>query len=350
MIGVHGAAVLPAVRVDTYSAELRDGEDELGDRASKSAFCEILDDLRTRLDKVGGDPLGDASTDALGKKTLEKLLNSDDLNAAGLVHSAIEEFAQELALVIGRFLRLKAWKATERIAIGGGFRASRIGELAIGRASVLIKAAGVKIDLVPIRHHVDQAGLIGAAHLMPNWMFEGHDGILAADIGGTNIRCGVVTFSSAKKKSLSDAEVYVMEKWRHVDDKPSRAEAVERLISTLRDMAAQAQKHKLKLAPFVGIGCPGIIDDDGSLKSGGQNLPGNWESSRFNLVSEISSGLPLSDGEKPLVLVHNDAVIQGLSQLPFMQDVKRWGILTIGTGLGNAHFTNSITSQKKNTK
>jgi hypothetical protein len=23
-----------------------------------------------------------------------------------------------------------------------------------------------------------------------------------------------------------------------------------------------------------------------------------------------------------------------------MQDVKRWGILTIGTGLGNARFTN----------
>jgi len=26
--------------------------------------------------------------------------------------------------------------------------------------------------------------------------------------------------------------------------------------------------------------------------------------------------------------------------VPFMQDVKYWGILTIGTGLGNARFTN----------
>ena len=41
-----------------------------------------------------------------------------------------------------------------------------------------------------------------------------------------------------------------------------------------------------------------------------------------------------------MVLVHNDAVVQGLSEVPFMQDVKRWGILTIGTGLGNARFTN----------
>ena len=32
--------------------------------------------------------------------------------------------------------------------------------------------------------------------------------------------------------------------------------------------------------------------------------------------------------------------VQGLSEVPYMQDVERWGILTIGTGLGNASFTN----------
>ena len=41
-----------------------------------------------------------------------------------------------------------------------------------------------------------------------------------------------------------------------------------------------------------------------------------------------------------MILMHNDAVVQGLSEMPFMQDVKRWGALTIGTGLGNARFTN----------
>jgi hypothetical protein len=40
------------------------------------------------------------------------------------------------------------------------------------------------------------------------------------------------------------------------------------------------------------------------------------------------------------VLLHNDAVVQGLSEVPFMRDVERWGILTIGTGLGNASFVN----------
>jgi hypothetical protein len=42
-----------------------------------------------------------------------------------------------------------------------------------------------------------------------------------------------------------------------------------------------------------------------------------------------------------LILVHNDAVLQGLSQVPRMLDVTRWGILTIGTGVGNARFTNN---------
>jgi hypothetical protein len=32
--------------------------------------------------------------------------------------------------------------------------------------------------------------------------------------------------------------------------------------------------------------------------------------------------------------------VQGLSEIPFMQEVERWGVLTIGTGLGNARFTN----------
>jgi hypothetical protein len=41
-----------------------------------------------------------------------------------------------------------------------------------------------------------------------------------------------------------------------------------------------------------------------------------------------------------MVVMHNDAVVQGLSQLPHMQDCKHWGVLTIGTGLGNARFTN----------
>ncbi|MET3973044.1 hypothetical protein ACVWXN_000445 [Bradyrhizobium sp. i1.4.4] len=38
--------------------------------------------------------------------------------------------------------------------------------------------------------------------------------------------------------------------------------------------------------------------------------------------------------------MHTDDVVQRLSEMPFIQDVKWWGVLTIGTGLGNARFTN----------
>jgi hypothetical protein len=30
-----------------------------------------------------------------------------------------------------------------------------------------------------------------------------------------------------------------------------------------------------------------------------------------------------------------------------MQDVERWAVLTIGTGLGNAHFTNRPSANEK---
>ena len=50
--------------------------------------------------------------------------------------------------------------------------------------------------------------------------------------------------------------------------------------------------------------------------------------------------------------MHNDAVVQGLSEVPFMEDVERWGVLTLGTGLGNARFTNrpSAAEKKENGK
>ena len=73
---------------------------------------------------------------------------------------------------------------------------------------------------------------------------------------------------------------------------------------------------------------------------GGQNLPGNWESSRFNLPQAIRGLIPKIADADSIVVMHNDAVVQGLSQASFCEDVEHWGVLTIGTGLGNAKFTN----------
>jgi hypothetical protein len=101
---------------------------------------------------------------------LDAILVGDDTEASAVVHSAVEDFAQELAHVTRRFLKTKAWEKTERIVVGGGFRDSRLGELAIARAEIVLKAETSKIRMVPIRHHPDDAGLIGALHLGPSWI------------------------------------------------------------------------------------------------------------------------------------------------------------------------------------
>ena len=336
----HGSGRLTAVVVDAYNCELRDSEGFIGDRASKRAFQAIVEDWRERVRRAGEDPLGDTPSEELSKKALDKVLASGEPEAAGLVQGAIEDFAQEFATVIRRFLRLKSWRDTQRISVGGGLRASRIGELAIGRTSILLKSDGQGVQLKPIQYHPDEAGLVGCVHLAPTWIFKGHDSILAVDIGGSNIRAGLISLNVKKSPDLAAISVTQSALWRHVDDKPKRDEAVERLAEMLRTLVAKAESEGLQLAPFVGIGCPGVIEEDGTIAKGGQNLPGNWETSRFNLPQRLHERIPTIGGHETFVVMHNDAVVQGLSELPLMQDVERWGILTIGTGLGNARFTN----------
>ena len=346
-IARHGASRLPSVEVDSFNLELKDDDGFLGDRASKGAFRQILDTLRKPLKKAGEDPLGRKPAEAMGKSALDEALMGDDIHAAALVHGAIEEFAQELAYVTERFLKSKAWAGTERIVVGGGFRESRVGELAIARSDIILKAEGFKVDLVPIRYHPDDAGLIGCLHLAPSWIFEAHDSILAVDIGGTNIRCGVVETRFKKAPDLSKASVWESELWRHADDEPTREAAVKRVVKMLKGLITAAEAEGLKLAPFIGVACPGVINEDGSIEKGAQNLPGNWESSKFNLPASLVEAIPRVGDHDTAVLMHNDGVVQGLSEVPFMQDVERWGVLTIGTGLGNARFTNR---RKNNSK
>ena len=339
-IATHGAERLPSVTVDSYNVELKDDEGFIGDRASKGAFRDMIENWRKPLRKAGDDPFGDTPSDEITKKELDGLLAKGDPEAAGIVQGAIENFSQELALVIRRYLKLRDWKDTERIVVGGGFRASRVGELVIGRTSVILKADKVAIELVPVRNDPDEAGLIGAVHLAPKWMFKAHDAILAVDIGGNNIRAGVIGLNLKKAANLSKAFVWKYELWRHGDEKKVSCEdAVKKLTAMLEALIEKAVKEKLALAPFIGIGCPGIINQDGSIERGAQNLPGNWEASNFHLPAALHKAIPKVSDEDTAIVMHNDAVVQGLSEAPFMIDVQHWGALTIGTGLGNARFT-----------
>ena len=191
-----------------------------------------------------------------------------------------------------------------------------------------------------MQHDSDEAGLLGWVQLVPKAVRKQHDAFLAVDVGGSNIRCGIVEHRLGRAKSGAKARVIEHNEWRHADDDPKRSEAIARLAGMLNGLIAQARTTGLCLAPFVGIACPGEILPDGGIAQGAQNLPGDWEVP-FNLPAEVLARLDPIDGAQPIVVLHNDAVVQGLSECPRMEGTPRWGVLTIGTGLGNASFSES---------
>ena len=87
-----------------------------------------------------------------------------------------------------------------------------------------------------------------------------------------------------------------------------------------------AKARSSRLAPFVAVGCPGLITRDGTIEKGAQNLPGNWEDHDFSLPAELARQLPLIDGHEPLFVIHNDAVVQGLSEAATCRTSSRWGV------------------------
>jgi hypothetical protein len=130
------------------------------------------------------------------------------------------------------------------------------------------------------------------------------------------------------------------EVWRHADERPSRDEPVRHLAEMLGRLLRRSGQEQRDLAPYLGIACPGRIAPEGRIKQGAQNLPGDRHAADFNLPSILHHVLSADFGWDAVVLMHNDAVVQGPGEVPFMADVEHWGMLTIGTGLSNAHFTN----------
>jgi hypothetical protein len=52
----HGATRLPAVEVASYNVELKDDEGFIGDRASKGAFRQFIDNWLKPMQELGEDP------------------------------------------------------------------------------------------------------------------------------------------------------------------------------------------------------------------------------------------------------------------------------------------------------
>lgn len=338
-IGVHGADQLPGITVTSYNLEIKDKDGFIGDKASGRAFRSFVHDWRVTLREMGKDSFSEDLDAPISKKKLDKFLAAGDPDAAAVVQGAIEDFAHSLATVVKRYLNQKSWRNVSKIVVGGGLSMARVGELAVARANALLQADEVQVEMRTVRHHPDEAGLLGCMHLAPSWIFSGYNGIIAVDIGGSNIRCGIVRYNAKKDAALKLATVSPFELWRHADEeKLGREAAVERLVSMIQRLIAKAGAEKLAVAPFIGLACPGIINPDGSIKRGAQNLPGNWEVASFRLPERLREAIPQIGEHDTMIMMHNDAVIQGLSERPWMTEVEDWAVLTVGTGLGNASF------------
>ena len=346
----HGSLSLPAVSVDGYSLELLATDGYLGDSVSRGAFNQILDAWRTvyRDMEDGKDPFDtDKPTREISKTELATLLDTQG-SAGATLHSAIEDYARQMTHVVRRFMRQKSWHGVERIVVGGGFQNSDVGQRAISRTAEMLAAARVGVQMRTLRHHSDEGGLIGWLHVVPAELLSQYDAMLAVDIGGTNVRCGIVRTRANKAPDLSKATVLGRKKWGHAEDDSvtRREDLVGGIADMLKKLVAKAKRRGISLAPVVGVSCPGLIADDGAINGGTQNLPGNWESTRFHLPRHLCEQLPKIGGQLTQVRLHNDAVVQGLSEMPFMQDVRHWAVLTVGTGLGNASYTNRNTLRR----
>lgn len=325
-----------------YSLELHHGKDFLGDTVSRAAYRDMLTRWRGVFAQIHGkDPLGKKATEDISKRELDELLAQGG-PAAAAIYSACEDYATQLAHVVCRFLKNKSWRGVERVVVGGGFKQSAVGELAVRRCAELLFFRGVDVQLRPLRLHSDEGGLIGWTQLVSPRLLKQYQGLLAVDIGGTNVRCGIVRAKPEEHPDLPDFDVLGRDKWGHAEDKSAtqRKHLVKGIADMLNKLIDHAKHEKIDLAPFVGVSCPGSIRPDGTIAKGAQNLPGDWESSHFHFSEHLAKHLPKIDGQAPQILMHNDAVVQGLAELPFMKDVKKWAVLTVGTGLGNASFRN----------
>ena len=342
---IHGARELPNVFVDGYGDDVRGKEGYFGDLVSKGAFKTLVNDLRLQLKDGAGDPIENEPAE-LTRGRIDKLLAQGDSATAGLIFTAVEKFAQNIAQVVKSLMKIKNWGGVERIVVGGGFRSSRVGELAIGRAAVLVREIDANLEVVPIRGDPDEAGIVGAAQLFPPKMLKGAERLIGVDIGGSNFRCGLIELNLDSDPQLRKAEVAGHQLWRHADEELTLDASMRRLGDMLRESIKYAQKKDLSLSPLIGVGVPGTVLESGGLEGGVLNLPGDWKNPDFNLPERICAMIPEINGQPTRVALHNDAVVQGLSEVPYMSDVAAWGVLTIGTGLGNAVFRNKKGKRK----
>ena len=93
----------------------------------------------------------------------------------------------------------------------------------------------------------------------------------------------------------------------------------------LDDLIKRAEKDELKLAPFIGIGCPGVIARTARSSAAARTCRATGKAAASICRSACATAIPEIDDHETVVVMHNDAVVQGLSEVPIMQDVDALG-------------------------
>jgi hypothetical protein len=178
-------------------------------------------------------------------------------------------------------------------------------------------------------------------------MLKGHDTILAVDIAMQEVCGAIVALNFKKSSDLSKASVAHTQTWRPNAGPLEREALVTCIAELLEELADRSRRKAEKLAPFVGIGCEGVVRADGCVTQAGAGFAAGLFRSGLNLPLELCAKLPKMGDHDTVVALHNGIVLQGLSQDSFMRDVQHWGIVSIAEDRGEARFTNYHETQEK---
>lgn len=159
--------------------------------------------------------------------------------------------------------------------------------------------------------------------------------LIGIDVGGTNLRVGVVDATAATKST----KPHVVDEMRFQADfsglckqyQDMPTQAWQRILSTIAHaIAAVREKHPSVSA--VGIGFPGFIDPHTQVISQSPNLPGLQN---VDLSADLSAliGLPVTTENDALVAAYGEYVMHS-------ERIRDLIYLGLGTGVGGGLILN----------
>lgn len=144
--------------------------------------------------------------------------------------------------------------------------------------------------------------------------------VIGVDVGGTTIKAGIVT---------SDGAIRYSNKYPTCADKgPSTV--IQQIRSAVQDALQQSNGSTVKA---IGLGCPGVVDDDGVVKAPPNFV--DWD--EVPLKSELSKLFPGVN-----IAVENDANAAAIAESKFGAGVQYPNFLFViwGTGVGGGIILN----------